>query len=57
MLSKIFSISILAIVSLMLFAGFTQSQKISMLCFYAIGTLVILNLFGLVRDFVDKSSK
>jgi hypothetical protein len=57
MLPKIFTISILAIVSFMLFAGFTQNQKVAMYCFYAIGIICGLNFFSMIRDLIDKSSK
>jgi Fe2+ transport system protein B len=57
MLPKIFTISILAIVSFMLFAGFTQNQKVSMYCFYALGVIVSINFALMIRDLIDKSSK
>lgn len=57
MLGRIFTISILVIISFMLFAGLTQSKTVAMFCFYAVGGLVTFNLLGLVRDFIDSKSK
>lgn len=57
LLSKIFTLSIIAIVSFMLFAGFTQNQKVAEWCFWGLGVIVVLDLFSLAQYYIDSKSK
>jgi hypothetical protein len=57
MLAKIFTILILAIVSFMLFAGFTQDQTVAKICFYLVGLIVAGNFALLIRDWIDSLKK
>lgn len=41
----------------MLFAGFTQNQKVAEWCFWGLGVIVVLDLFSLAQYFIDSKSK